>query len=234
MTVTEPPTYPWREWPDEIGCNFALGNLVRNIPSLFVVDGKLEADTLMCAAGAVAGWAAQRSLVAQLRQSPPSAPMNLVTTADGRKFLFGDAINNMLVGADRRSSLVCVWNGLAGTAMALGLRQADLPSLGEMFAHVSRTLGSAQEGLPSSRDHQPYAPVSVLLERARPLALSCLTGEIDPVTKANGFAAAETSWQAVTSWMATRILGDCCATMPPGAALTVGMESAIYSSKLVA
>lgn len=228
------PDYPWAGWPDQIGCNFALGHLVNNLPALLTVDGRLHADTLICAAGAIAGWAAQRSLVARAPQgSPGSTTAHIVTTKDGRRFLYGDAINNMLVAPDASQASNCVWNCMAGTAISAGLAGSRLPSVTDMFAQVSRTLGSPLEGLPSLPENRPSAPVAVLLQRVRPFALSCLTGEIDRITKANGFAAAETSWQAVTAWMAASILAKCVSIMKPEAALTLGMESAIYASKLM-
>jgi len=59
-----------------------------------------------------------------------------------------------------------------------------------------------------------------------------LTGEISEICKKNGFAAAPTSWVAVTARAAASVLGQCLEVMDPKAALTMGFESAIYASKL--
>lgn len=140
---------------------------------------------------------------------------------DGRRLLFGDAINAMLVSNDPASAQRCVWNLLAGTAISHGLAERDLPDLGGMFGHVSKQLGGAREGFPStSDDHQPQMSAAQLLNYVRPLTIACLTGEI---TKKQGFRAYETSWQTVTAWSAAKILSQCCGVMPAGIALVIGM-----------
>lgn len=228
---------PWAGWPDEIGCNFAAGHLVRNLSQpLIDKDGRLHAETLMCAAGAVAGWGAHRSLMrdpatANLPKTKDGGQLQMVTLNDGRELLYGDAINNRLMSNDRATAPSCVWNNLAGTAIGHGLAQSDLPDLDAMFASVTQRMGGPQEGLPTT-DLQPHAPAAALLERVLPVTLACLTGEISEVTRKQNFHASETSYQIVTAWTAASILGQCCEVMPPKTALIIGMESAIYASKL--
>lgn len=225
---------PWAGWPDEIGCNFALGHLVRNLPVALTVDGRLHAETLMCAAGAIAGMGAHASLMADpdLRkvQATPNAFV-MVGLNDGRQLLYGDAINAMLSSSDRTVAACRVWNLLAGTAISHGLNPADVPSFEPMFAHVARNLGGPDEGMPSTVNG-PGASVARLLEVVGPMARTCLTGEISEITRNNGFAAAKTSWVAVTARAAASVLGQCAEVMDVKAALTMGFESAIYASKL--
>jgi hypothetical protein len=149
--------------------------------------------------------------------------------------LFGDAINGMLTGANPTKATQCVWNFLAGTAISHGLPEAELPSLSEMFAHVAHELGGPREGWPSTPpQHQPLAPAGQVLARVRTLATACLTGEFSKIAKMeNRFGAAPTSYQVVTAWSAANILSQCCGVMPPKVALTLGMEAAIYASKLM-
>jgi len=111
---------PWAGWPDEIGCNFALGHLIQNLPVVLTVDGRLHAETLMCAAGAIAGMGARVSLMADpnlraLRATPDA--FVIVDLKDGRQFLYGDAINGMLTSDDPLVAPMRVWNMLAGTAI---------------------------------------------------------------------------------------------------------------------
>jgi hypothetical protein len=227
----EAPPLPWAGWPDEIGCNFAAGHLVRNLSGPLVMDGRIHAETLMSAAGAVAGWGAHRSLMRDPTTPQLAGQMQMATLSDGREMLYGDAINNRLMSNDPKLAPSCVWNNLAGTAIGHGLPQDQLPEIDAMFRSVTERMGGPLEGLPST-ELQPHAPAATLLERVLPVTLACLTGEISEITKKQGFRATETSYQIVTAWTAANILGQCCSVMAPRAALVIGMEAAIYASKL--
>lgn len=227
------PPMPWAGWPDEIGCNFAAGHLVRNLGAPLTLEGGLHAETLMCTAGAVAGWAAHRTLIAGGAGKPVS--LQMVTMKDGRQMLYGDGINDMLVSNDPAFAPRCVWNNLAGTAMAYGLAESDLPQLDDLFRSVTERLGTPLEGFPSvGQDHQPQTTAAGLLDLVLPVTLRCLTGEISETTKTQGFHAAETSYQIVTSWVAANLLGQCTSVLKPRTALIICMEAAIYASKLTA
>jgi len=235
MSEAASPPLPWAGWPDEIGCNFAAGHLVRNLSQpLIGGDGRLHAETFMAAAGVLAGWGAQRSLLADPGTlSDAAVQLHMVTLTDGRQMLYGDAINNRLMTSDPEQATACVWNNLAGTAIGHGLAEADLPDVAALFRSVTERMGGPMEGMPSTPDdHRPAAPAGVLLERVLPVAMACLSGEISEVTKKQGFAASEASYQAVTAWTAAKVLAQCCSVMAPGLALVIGMESAIYGSKV--
>lgn len=235
MSDTASPPLPWAGWPDEIGCNFAAGHLVQNLSQpLIDGDGRLHAETFMAAAGVLAGWGAQRSLFADPRTlSGEALQLHMVTLKDGREMLYGDAINNRLMSSDPDQAKVCVWNNLAGTAIGHGLAEADLPEVGELFRKVTERMGGPLEGMPTTPDdRRPAAPAGELLARVMPVAVACLTGEISEITRKQGFAASESSYQAVTAWTAAKVLAQCCSVMAPGRALVIGMESAIYGSKL--
>jgi hypothetical protein len=61
--------WPWQKTPDFVACNFALGHLVENLRRRLIVDGRIHAETYISAVGAIAGYAAQRTLFAE---SPPA------------------------------------------------------------------------------------------------------------------------------------------------------------------
>ena len=228
---------PWATWPDVIGCNFAFGHLVRNFTVPLTVDGRVHAETMMCAAGAVAGACAHISLLADkaaMQRAQHPGGISIVTLNDGRNLMFGDAINDMLVSNDPALAPQRAWNIMAGASISAGLAEADLPPLEHMFAHVTKSLGGPREGFPSVEDkHQPHHSAQEVLKRVWGLAHDCLTGEIDEVCRKNGFAAAKTSWSAVTARAAGRMLTECAAVLSPRTALIIGMESAIYASKLM-
>ena len=226
---------PWAGWPDEIGCNLAAGHLVRNIQVPITHEGRVQVETLMTAAGAIAGWGAQQSLIAHadaLSHYVEAGQLHLMHMKDGRQMMFGDAINEMLVGSDPVTAQRCVWNHLVGAAFSQGLTQVELPDLQEMFAHVARECGGPREGFPStSPQHQPLGSAGEVLTRVLPLARDCLTGEISEISKARNFRAELTSYQIVTAWSAGQVLCQCCQVIEPKTALIIAMEAAIYASK---
>jgi hypothetical protein len=65
---------PWKNAQDAVGCNFALGHLVGNFPRRLTIDGRIHAETYISAVGAIAGYAAQRTLFAE---SPPVMGVNI-------------------------------------------------------------------------------------------------------------------------------------------------------------
>src|SRR5579872_6883792 len=87
---------PWKDAPDAVECNFALGNLVTNLPRRLTVDGRIHAETYMSAVGAIAGYAAQRTLFAA---TPPVAGVNInrARVTSGAQYWLGDSLNAMLV-----------------------------------------------------------------------------------------------------------------------------------------
>ncbi len=234
---TDQAPLPWAGWPDEIGCNFALGHLIQNLGVPLTTERGIHAETMMCAAGAVAGKCAQISLLKNPNieaLSKQAGQIVMVKTNDGREWLYGDAINYMLTSGDPATAPLRVWNNMAGAAIAMGLPAGELPTLDEVFGHVTKALGGPMDGRPSvEANHQPHLTVLDALRRVWPTAHDCLTGEISEITRKNKFAAAETSWVAVGAAAAGRILAQVSQVLAPKTALIIGMESAIYASKLM-
>ena len=227
---------PWAGRPDEIGCNFALGHLMRNLPASLAADGQLHAETLMAASGALAGLAAQISLLADaaaLERARGEGQLLEATMKDGRAFLYGDALNNMLFTNDVLLARSRVWNCLVAAALSTGMGEDAIPDLNDMFRHVTASLGAGAEGFPSTpAEHQPLMSARELLRLVVPVSFACLTGEIDPITARNDFRADETSWVAVTSQFAGNQLAAATQVLAPDLCITIAMESAIYASKL--
>ncbi len=230
-------TFPWAGQPDEIGCNFAFGHLVRALPHrLTDKDGRLHAETLLTAAGAFAGLCAQISMLADpegLAKAKASGQLVDATLKDGRVLLFGDALNNMLFTNDVAFARSRIWNTLVAAALSKGMPESAIPDLDEMFRHVTASLGSDREGFPStSLQNQPAFSAHKMLKLVGQVAFSCLTGEIDAITRKNNFSALETSWVAVTAQAAAAILLDATQVLAPEKCVTIAMEAAIYGSKL--
>jgi len=230
--------FPWAGQADETACNYAFGNLIRSLPPRIVLDGKLHAPTLMAAIGAVAGVAAQISLLAdaeKMEKVTAEKKLSEVTLkADGRIFLYGDALNQMLYSVnDPVLARSRVWNMMVSAALSKGLDRKDLPNVPAMFRHVSDSFNTAKEGRPSVDEKlQPVASTRDLLKLAGPVAFAALAGEISPAITAQAGLASRKSWVAITAQAAANMLLSSSRIMTPAQCLTIAMESAIYASKM--
>jgi len=230
-------SFPWAGQPDETACNYAFGNLVRNLPARLSAEGKLHAPTLMAAVGAVAGVCAQVSLLAdaaRMEKARQEKRLQEVTLKDGRVFLYGDALNEMLYTVrEPDTARARVWNMMASAAIQKGLDRKDLPAIPDMFRHVSDSFGTMKEGRPTVQDNaQPVMPVRDLLRLVGPVAFASLAGEVDPVSAQAAGKCERTSWVAISAQAAANMLLNASRVLPPKLALTIAMESAIYASKL--
>lgn len=179
---------PWRNAPDAVACNLAFGHLVRNLPPRLTISGRLHAETYISAVGAIAGYAAQRTLFAA---SPPVMGVNInrVDVASGDHYWFGDTLNFMLVPNTESGSNRCVWSLAAGAAVAAGLPLQQLPKLDAMFRHVAATIGDAGEGKSSvASEHQAHLPARDLLKVVWPMAMMCFSGKFPNASRDFGVA----------------------------------------------
>lgn len=103
----------------------------------------VHAESLLCALGALAGYACQISVVERARARGPSAEAGLqrVTTRDGRQWLFGDALNWPLAESEHS-----IWSFAAAGAQHAGA--SALPDVGEMFQHWADVLGRSDFEMP--------------------------------------------------------------------------------------
>jgi hypothetical protein len=223
--------FPWQKSPDVIACNLALGHLVQNLPQRLTVDGRIHAETYISAVGAIAGYAAQRTLFAT---SAPVMGVNIhrVGVASGERYWFGDALNNMLVPKTDADVNRCVWPLAAGGAVSAGIPVQQLPKLDAMFKHVASTIGGPNEGKSSvPAQHQPHLPARDLLKAVWPLAIICFSGKFPGASRE--FPAAPVAWwSAIAAQASNRPVRDVKDVLPPAIALTLLMETAIYCSKL--
>jgi hypothetical protein len=115
-------------------------------------DSRLHARSLLCALGAVAGHACQASVRAQAIAAgkAPDAPFRSIQGADGRTYLWADAMMRTL--AEDRMSL---WNLTAAAARHHGAR--SLPDLEEIFEHNASVVGTRKFGLPRLLAEQSVA-----------------------------------------------------------------------------
>jgi hypothetical protein len=222
---------PWKGAPDEVACNFALGHLVGNLPQRLTVDGRVHAETYISAVGAIAGYAAQRTLFAT---SPPVTGINInrVGVASGEQYWFGDTLNNMLVPKTNSEGNRCVWSLALGSAITAGIQAQQVPKLDAMFKYVASSIGGPYEGKSSvPAKHQALLPARDVLKAVWPLAVTCFSGKF-PGASREYPAAPVVWWSAIAAQASSRPIGDVKSVLPPDIALTLLMETAIYCSKL--
>jgi hypothetical protein len=230
--------FPWAGQPDETACNYAFGLLLRNLPTRITLEGKIHAPTLMAAAGAVAGVCAQISLLADADKIQKARAegriQEIKLKADNRRFLHGDALNEMLYSVrDPVLARSRVWNMMVSAALQRGLDRNAMPNVPNMFKHVSESYGTPREGRPSVEEKlQPVASVRDLLGLVGPVSFAALAGEIDPTITTSSGRANRKSWVAISAQAAANMLLNTSRILPPAAALTIAMESAIYASKM--
>jgi hypothetical protein len=219
--------FPWADDPDEVACNFALGHLAQNLARRLTVDGRVHAETYISAVGAIAGYAAQRTLFA----GSPNVNLIRSRTTSGEQYWFGDALNNMLVPQTQAAANRCVWSFAAGGAVSAGFPPQQLPDLlAAVFKHVASTIGGPNEGRSSvSPDHQAHLPARDLLKMVWPMAVSCFSGKAG----GNEYGVAPVAWwSTIAAQASSRPILDVKSALSPDIALTLLMETAIYCSKL--
>ncbi len=222
---------PWKATPDAVACNLALGHLVENLPRRLTIDGRIHAETYISAVGAIAGYAAQRTLFAA---SPPIMGVNInrVRTKSGEQYWSGNGLNFMLVPKTEAEANRCVWSLALGGAVSAGIQAQQVPPLGAMFKFVASTIGGTDEGKSSvPANHQAQMPARDLLRIVWPVANRCFSGKF-PGSSHDFPAAPVAWWSAVAAQASSRPIQDVKNVLPPEIALTLLMESAIYCSKL--
>ena len=127
-----------------IGAKFAGKEVFLRIANALRKDDPrgVHSETLVCALGALAGYACQASLRAQALNAGKGAnsAFNVVKTKDGKEYFFGDEINRLLA-EDKLS----VWSVAAGAAQHAGAKA--LPDLNEIFKHTAASIGSNAFGI---------------------------------------------------------------------------------------
>lgn len=225
---------PWKHAPDEVAANLALADLINNLPRKLSVDGKIHAETLLAASGAIAGFTAQRSLMYRMSAEDITAPMSgfqIVQTTSGGLFFFGDPLDQALV-PQSPTDLDKLWPLAGSGAIDAGLDPDDLPPLEPMFEYVAQTLGSNREGTTSIEGVQFQAATHALLKAVWPLAMMCFNGQVSGQAL-NPPVIVTPRWRPIiAAQAAARMIRDTAGLIPPRTALTIVMETAIYASKL--
>ncbi len=225
--------HPWRGAPDEIAANVALADLANNLPRRLTVDGNVHAETLLAAAGAIAGYAAQRALMSKMtpEEVDRSNAFHVVQTTSGGLFVLGEPLAQALLPGSKADAGK-LWPLAAGAAITAGLDPNALPPVTPMFEHVAKSLGGPREGLPSAPDCAFQLPPKALLKALWPFALMCFKGEISGQAM-NPPVLVSQRWRPIIAALAAaKMIRETADSIPPLKALTIVMETAIYASEM--
>jgi hypothetical protein len=182
-------------------------------------DGKgVHTESLLTALGALAGYACQAGLRADAfhRGMAESQVFNVVKTASGETYYFGNQLNALLA-----ESKLSVWSLAAGAASHHGTK--DLPDLHAIFAHVSSTVGESSFGT-------PRVPAN---HKAGDLPLNYLKALWLPLSEvARVFCKTPTEWPVLFGFAIQEAIDASKGVLDPRVALLIVMESAVPMSKV--
>ncbi|HLO96616.1 MAG TPA: hypothetical protein VK195_20080 [Burkholderiaceae bacterium] len=178
----------------------------------------VHAESLLCALGALAGYACQASLRAQAlaKGLPEASPFITVQGPDGTKTFFGDALNQALVEGTHS-----VWSLAAGGAQQLGC--LTLPDVKPIFEHVVQSAGTASFGLPRLPEGRVAGDTPVNYVKALwPALLPTLTL----------YCKEPSEWPQLFGGAVQEAMTASKAVLAPEVALLIVMECAIPMSKV--
>jgi hypothetical protein len=237
----EAPDMPWEGDADgAVIANLTIGSLRDSILKWLTTERGVHAETLMVTIGALAGFAAQNAAWRSL--GPPGTPVPkdamAIAEAGGEKYYFGDRINGYLVRQAGESEYP-LWGYIAAAALKAGMPEKDMPDECEMFAHVARTVGTPNFGIPRApRKHPPHLTPRVALEGYWPCTKALLSNADDLLLRGltsvplHGMSVAEEHWPLITALVAAQFILMAKDTLDPRISLCLVMESAIAMSKV--
>jgi hypothetical protein len=223
---------PWEFEEDAAECDAAAANLLAALPRRLTLHGQVHAETCLAAIGAIAGLAAQRALFQHLTEQDDRAALKQIRsgrTRTGLEYFSGEPLNRMLVPAPGAKASG-VWPLVAAGALKIGLPPRQLPDVGEMFAHVARSLARDGEGRPSIPEHQPHMTGRETLQIVWPVAMDCFHGRTPDMFPHPPTAMRR--WPAIAGCVAGELIQRTASVLHPRKGLIIVMESAIYASKI--
>jgi hypothetical protein len=232
---------PW-DPDDAIIPNLTIGS-VRDSLLKWLTGGRgVHAETLMVSVGSLAGFAGQNAAFRSI--GPPGTPSNgalLMAEAGGERLFFGDRINGYLV-QQRGEYAYPLWGFIAAAALQAGMTQQDMPDVGEMFNHISKSVGTPDFGIPRTTAGHPFhitprqaletfwPRTKMLLSNADGVLVKGLTGlDSDPEGRTS---VPEAHWPLIMALVAQQFIAMAKGTLEPRLALCLIMESAIAMSKV--
>lgn len=201
-----------------VGAKFGAREVFQRLLAAMQDDRGVHAESLLCALGALGGYACQASLRAQAvaKGLPETAQLQVVSTKGGAQYFFGDHLNDLLAGASHS-----VWSLAGGAAQHAGAK--ELPDLQEIFGHCASVVGTAHFGVPRVPDANRPA--------AQPLNyLQALWPGLLPTVKR--FCPDPSHWPILYGLAIQQGIEMGKTALDPTLALRIVMESAVPMSKV--
>ena len=202
-----------------IAAQIASRIILDKLLALLKDDSGVHVESAFAMLGALAGYACQQSAVYALAHGDSSHTVMVIDGADGKQYLFGDAINQPLAEAP-----LSLWALLAGQAEHLG--DHELPDLDAIIAHVSQSVGTPEFGkprLPPGHDEIRFTPQESLELLWQPFVASLLQALEVPAA----------DWLLACGLAIQELMAQGKNVLAPHLAATIVMECAVPMSKIV-
>jgi hypothetical protein len=182
----------------------------------------VHVETALTALAALAGFSGQmaiRETVIKTGKMPEDKAFVVVKTKNGEAYYFGDLLNEILF-ANKPGSF-SIYSMVAAAAQHSGAKA--LPDIGDIARHVASTVGGAAFGVPRlpSR-HMPRMPPIELLDKFWNPARNFLVVNVHSPTQ----------WPLVIALAAQKVIVIAKATLDPGLAAQIVMETSIPLAKV--
>jgi hypothetical protein len=184
----------------------------------------LQNEAVLCALGALAGYAAQQAIREALVK-PGKLTLDeafaVIETRSGEVFFFGELLNSVLVGGAgaRSTSQASVWKTVSEGGFEAGA--VNLPDVTDMIKHCAATVGRDEFGIPRVPDvHMPDILPREAVSRFWPAARRKLAGK-DPMT-----------WPLQLALAARGLIVSLKRAVRPDIAVQIVMEAAVPMSKI--
>lgn len=181
-------------------------------------------ETVLCALGALAGYAAQQAIRETLVK-PGTLTLDqafvVIETRSGEVFFFGDLLNEIIVDKHglRGEGSATIWKIVAAGGYEAGV--INLPDITDMIKHCAATAGHEEFGIPRVPDaHMPELLPREALSRFWPAARRKLAGA-EPM-----------SWPLHLAMAARMLIVDLKGAIRPDIAVGIVMEAAVSMSKI--
>jgi hypothetical protein len=178
----------------------------------------VHVESMLCVLGALAGYACQAEVraIARAKNLPDDAVFQIVSAVDGRRYYFGELLNQPLLNAQPS-----LWGMAAAAATRAGA--AGLPDPHALFRHVAASVGSDAFGVPRvPTRHKAGDTPRGYLKQLWP-ALFPLVRKLCPDPAL---------WPVVFGMAIGHTIEAAQGTIDPALAFTIVMEAAVPMSKV--
>lgn len=233
LAYAAPTLFPW-EPESAIRANLATSELRQLLVKR--THGAAHAATLLSAAGALVGFAAQNAaleqgeLLSQRRDLVAPKSLLMFKNAHDERFLLGSWVNApLLLGYGHAFPML---GFIARAASGAGMKAADFPNINAIERRVAAALKEPGFGpVAAPEGHKLAAPPLALLRALWPKARRILEAPV-PVHLADEPPLDEAHWPILMSMVAAMLVALTKDAVAPAAAVALVLESALVASRL--